>query len=69
MLSMLSIYLCLFFISNSYAMGCPPVRVDNPRALAGGLSYVHVDKHSITILYHRHQCRPCTSRGVLSLSW
>ena len=33
-------------------MGCPPVRGDNPRALARGLSYVHVDKHGITILYH-----------------
>ena len=31
-------------ISNSYTMGCPPVRGDNPRALAGGLSYVLVDK-------------------------
>ena len=30
-------------------MGCPPVRGDNPRALASGLSYVQVDKHSITI--------------------
>ena len=30
-------------------MGCPPVRGDNPRALASGLSYVHVDKHGITI--------------------
>ena len=30
-------------------MGCPPVRGDNPRALAGGLSYVQVDKHGITI--------------------
>ena len=30
-------------------MGCPHVRGDNPRALAGGLSYVLVDKHSITI--------------------
>ena len=39
-------------------MGCPPVRVDNPRALASGLSYVQVDKHGITILYHLHQCRP-----------
>ena len=48
-------------ISNSYTMGCPPVRGDNPRALASGLSYVQVDKHSITILYHLHQCRPCTS--------
>ena len=34
----------LFFdankLSNSYTMGCPPVRRDNPRALASGLSYV-----------------------------
>ena len=35
---------------------------DNPRALASGVSYVQVDKHGITILYHQHQCRPCTSR-------
>ena len=27
-------------LSNSYTMGCPPVRGDNPRALASGLSYV-----------------------------
>ena len=45
----------------SCIMGCPPVRGDNPRALASGLSYVQVDKHGITILYHLHQCRPCTS--------
>ena len=50
--------------SNSYTMGCPPVRGDNPRALVSGLSYVHVDKHSITILYHLHQCRPCTSQDI-----
>ena len=31
-------------LSNSYTMGCPPVRGDNPRALASGLSYVQVDK-------------------------
>ena len=48
-------------LRNSYTMGCPPVRGDNPRALASGLSYVQVDKHGITILYHLHQCRPCTS--------
>ena len=30
-------------------MGCSPVRGDNPRALASGLSFVQVDKHSITI--------------------
>ena len=49
---------------NSYTMGCPPVRGDNPRALASGLSYVQVDKHGITNLYHLHQCRPCTSRDI-----
>ena len=27
-------------------MGCPHVRGDNPRALASGLSYVQVDKHT-----------------------
>ena len=48
-------------LSNSYTMGSTPVRGDNPRALASGLSYVHVDKHGITILYHLHPCRPCTS--------
>ena len=51
-------------ISNSYTMGCPPVRGDNPRALASGLSYVQVDKHGITILYHQHPCRPCTTRDI-----
>ena len=39
-----------FLLSNSYTMGCPPVRGDNKRALASGLSYVQVDKHGITIL-------------------
>ena len=38
-------------------MTCPPVRGDNPRALASGLSHVQVDKRGITILYHLHQCR------------
>ena len=38
-------------------MACPPVRGDNPRALASGLSYVQVDNHGITILYNLHQCR------------
>ena len=48
-------------LCNSYTMGCPPVRGDNPRALASGLSYVQVDKHGKTILYHPHQCRSSTS--------
>ena len=30
-------------ISNGYTIGCPPVRGDNPRALASGLSYVQAD--------------------------
>ena len=47
--------------SNSYTMGCPHVRGDNPRALASGLSYVQVDTHGITILYHLYQFIPCTS--------
>ena len=33
-------------------MDCPPIRGDNPRALASGLSYVQVGKRGITILYH-----------------
>ena len=45
-------------------MGCPPVHRDNPPALASGLSYVQVDKHGITILYHLHQCRPCISSDI-----
>ena len=55
-------------LRNSYTMGCPPVRADNPRALASELSYVQVDKHGITYLYHPHQCRPCTSRDISCLS-
>ena len=41
-------------ICNSYTIGCPYVRGDTSRALARGLSYVQVDKHGITILYHLH---------------
>ena len=39
-------------LCNSYTRAWPPVRGDNPRALASGLTYVQVDKHGITILYH-----------------
>ena len=50
-------------ISNCYTMVCPPVRGDNPRALASGLSYVQAGKHGITILYHLPSVyRPCTPR-------
>ena len=41
----------MFMLSTSYTRICPPVRENNPRALASGLSYVQVDRHSITILY------------------
>ena len=43
------VYFIKNYLSNSYTMACPPVRGDNPRALASGLSYVKVDKHGITI--------------------
>ena len=48
--------MCLysFTLCDSYTMGCLPVRGDNPRALASGLSYIQVDKYGITILYHLH---------------
>ena len=52
--------------SNSYTMDCPPIRGDNPRALASGISYVQVDNHGKTIIYHLHQCWPCTSRDISS---
>ena len=58
------VFLSHWPLRNSYTMGCPPVRGDNPRALASGLSYIQVDKHGITILYQLHQCRPCTSRDI-----
>ena len=51
-------------LSYSYTMGCLPVRGDNPRAYASGLSYVQVDKHGIIILYHLHLCRHCTWRDI-----
>ena len=46
-------------------MVCLPVCADNPRALASGLSHVHVDNHEKTILYHLYQSRHCT----LNLRW
>ena len=55
-------YIISYSLRNSYTMGRPPVRGENPRALASGLSYVQVDKHGTTILHHLHQCIPCTSR-------
>ena len=42
-------------------MVCPPVRGDNPRALACGLSPVHVDKPGIIMVNHLHQCKTLLS--------
>ena len=44
-----SIYHCMWSatVCKSCPMGCPSVCGDNPRVLASGLSYVHVDKHGI----------------------
>ena len=54
------------WLCNSYTLGCPHVRGDNPQPLASGLSYVQVDTHGATVLYmyHLHQCRLCTSDEI-----
>ena len=54
-------------------MGCPPVRGDNPRALASGLSYVQVDKHgllfyttyiSVDLAHHEVVCAKVGTGGM-----
>ena len=54
----------LLFISRgctsvSYCMVYAYVREDNPRALASGLSHVHMHSHIITFLLHQHACVLC----------
>ena len=49
------ILLAVNITRNSHIMACPPVRGDNPRALASGLSYIQVDNKGLLILYHQHQ--------------
>ena len=56
-------------LSNSYTRSCPPVRGDYTRAFVSELSYIQVDKLGITILYHLHQCRPCTLQEISCSSW
>ena len=58
-----------YHIRNSNIIGCPPVRGDNPRALASGLSPRTGGQTLYNYLYHLHQCRPCTSRDSSCLSW
>ena len=53
-----------YFLFQYHTMVCPPVRGDNPRALAYGLSHVQADNHGITISYHTNWRRPCTLRDM-----
>ena len=46
-------------ISVSYCMVCMYVREGNSRALASGLSPVHIHNHTITALLHQHACTLC----------
>ena len=47
-------------------MGCPPVRGDNPRALASGLSNVQVGRHGITIFTTYISVEPAHHEIVLA---
>ena len=55
-------------------MGCPPVREDNSRALASGLSYVQVDNRGVLFyttymsvdLAHHEIIRAKAGKGVIS---
>ena len=42
------------YLSESYCMVCANVREDNPRALASGLSPVHMQNHTITASLHQN---------------
>ena len=53
-----------YFLFQYHTMVCPPVRGDNPRALAYGLSHVQADNHGITISYHTNWRRLCTLRDM-----
>ena len=44
---------------TSYCMVCAYVREDNPRALASGLSHVHMRNHTITALLHENTRALC----------
>ena len=58
-----------FMIFKSFIIVCPPIRGDNPRALARGLSHVQVDNHGRTILYHLYLYRPCILRNSSCQCW
>ena len=51
-------------ISSSYMIACPPVRGDNPRALAMGLSSVQADK-----IWYNFFIPPSPVKTLLSLKY
>ena len=61
-------------LSISYTMTCPPVRGDNPQALACELSYAQVNKHGLTIyttyisvdLAHHEKFRSKVGKGGIN---
>ena len=55
-------------ICNNYTMVCPPVRRDNPRALASGLSPVQAEIPWYYCFYHSYQCRPVSAYLVLNFA-
>ena len=46
-------------IGVSFLIVCAYVRENNPRALASGLSPVHIHNFTITALLHQHACPLC----------
>ena len=55
------------FTCVSYCMVCANVREGNPRALASGLSPVHMHNHTITVLLHQHACALCASCEIFDV--
>ena len=49
------------FYAISYCMVYAPLREDNPRALASGLSPVHTHNHTLTFLLHQYEFALCAS--------
>ena len=48
--------MALLLFSVSFCMVCAYVSEDNPRALARGLSPVHMHNHTITFSLHQYAC-------------
>ena len=69
--------MCHSTLCNSYTMGCPPVRGDNPRALASGLSYVQVENMvklfyttyiSVHLAHHEIFCAKVGKGGIIRIA-